>query len=405
MIQTKSPENQPQSGNFRANQTQALLLQAALWSGEDAIKSWQAWIEQVDIEKLDTGSNRLLPLLYRNLSQLGVQHPVMTRLKGIYRHTWSKNQLRLLQLKKVLERFENANISTVLLKGIGLLLVDYQDFGVRQMSDVDVWVHPQQIRKATSILRDEGWYYGADLPEQIEGTIALRHASPFKHPDGWNLDLHWRLFSRRVTSVSHLFMWDNRVPACLMGGNTAVLHPSDRFVHVCAHGYVWNPIPPIRWIADAYKIWQNHQDSFDWEKVVNNSIQLQMSLLMYDCLTYLKEILAVPVPDHQLERIKSSFATVSSLESFRHSNLQCILDKHYNPTPNNYSKNIALEILKFQYYKFWEGYDIFQDFNLLTRQKIGSFWSYLWLGLHIKMFRLSKKLTNIFKTYSPFLIK
>ena len=41
---------------------QELLLKAALLTGEACRKAWKAWKSRIDIENLDYGSSRLLPL-------------------------------------------------------------------------------------------------------------------------------------------------------------------------------------------------------------------------------------------------------------------------------------------------------------------------------------------------------
>ncbi len=96
----------------------------------------------MDIEHLDSGSDRLLPLLYRNLFRIGIDYPVMTKLNGIYCHTGSKNQLRMARLPQVLESFAAAGIQSVLLKGCSLAIWDNEDFGLRPMQDLDIWVLP-----------------------------------------------------------------------------------------------------------------------------------------------------------------------------------------------------------------------------------------------------------------------
>jgi hypothetical protein len=71
---------------------QELLLRAALWSGERAIAAWLEWASRVDVvnDLVDEGSFRLLPLVYRNLDRVGLAGPSMSRLKGVYRHSWAK---------------------------------------------------------------------------------------------------------------------------------------------------------------------------------------------------------------------------------------------------------------------------------------------------------------------------
>ena len=56
---------------------QELLLKAALLKGEEAIKAWHEWKTCVDIEFIDHGSNRLLPLLYFNLVQNDINDPII----------------------------------------------------------------------------------------------------------------------------------------------------------------------------------------------------------------------------------------------------------------------------------------------------------------------------------------
>jgi len=79
-------------GDCWPTREQELLLRAALLQGNDAINAWHEWKSSVDIEQLDQGSYRLLPLLYRSLHIDGVEDPLMNKLKGVYRMTWYKNQ-------------------------------------------------------------------------------------------------------------------------------------------------------------------------------------------------------------------------------------------------------------------------------------------------------------------------
>ncbi len=54
---------------------QELLLRAALLDGDSARESWKEWRSAIDIDLIDLGSQRLLPLLYRNLNRLEIEDP------------------------------------------------------------------------------------------------------------------------------------------------------------------------------------------------------------------------------------------------------------------------------------------------------------------------------------------
>jgi len=104
---------------------QELLLRAALLRGKEAIAAWREWKSSVDVDRLDQGSRRLLPLLYRNLRAHGVEDPLMNSFKGIYRLTWYKNQMAFHKMTSLLRSFHHAGIETMLLKGAALVMLHY----------------------------------------------------------------------------------------------------------------------------------------------------------------------------------------------------------------------------------------------------------------------------------------
>src|SRR5512147_1502008 len=70
---------------------QEWLIRAALLKGKDALDAWKEWKSSVDVEELDPGSHRMLPLLYRNLKSQGIKDPSMYKYKGVYDQTWYGN--------------------------------------------------------------------------------------------------------------------------------------------------------------------------------------------------------------------------------------------------------------------------------------------------------------------------
>ena len=82
------------------NPQQVILLKACLSSGKPAIQAFEEWIKTIDIDiknatigknvalpqvydSLDLGSQRLLSLLYKNLSYQGYKHPVILQLLSL----------------------------------------------------------------------------------------------------------------------------------------------------------------------------------------------------------------------------------------------------------------------------------------------------------------------------------
>ena len=73
---------------------QELLLRAALWRNPSALEAWRRWKGTHSLmgSDLDSHSARLLPLVYKNLSAVGIDEPWMGALKGLYRYWWCANQ-------------------------------------------------------------------------------------------------------------------------------------------------------------------------------------------------------------------------------------------------------------------------------------------------------------------------
>ena len=111
MTRERSPE-----GGGCATPSQRLLLRAALLQGEPALDAWREWNRREVIEELDSASDELLGLLWRNLDAHGVKHDTMRKLKGVYRHTWFKNQSVLRQAGVPIRGLREAGIPTLALE-------------------------------------------------------------------------------------------------------------------------------------------------------------------------------------------------------------------------------------------------------------------------------------------------
>ena len=62
------------------------------------------------------------------------------------------------------------------------------------------------------------------------------------------LDLHRYALEQLASDEP---FWSAAVEIDVMGVRTRALAPTDQLLHVVAHGGRWNPVPPVRWIADA----------------------------------------------------------------------------------------------------------------------------------------------------------
>jgi hypothetical protein len=297
---------------------QELLLKAALLAGPQGLAAWEQWSREVDAERLDYDSYRLLPLLYSTLQRNGISDPQMGRLKGIYRRAWYDNTLRFHDAATILRALHAAGIRTMLLKGPALALRYYPDIGLRPMDDFDILVPTDQRFAAIETLKALGWTpfpEGAGLTETE--ALTSGHAYPFRNARGQEVDLHWHVFYQRVSPAADAEMWSMAAPIMLHGAPTQVLHPADQLLHVCVHGTQmlcwWRPgeATNARWIADAMMILRHAPARIDGDRLLALARRLHYLTPVRNALRYLSDVFDAPVPGdvtRRLDRLRVSLA-------------------------------------------------------------------------------------------------
>ena len=286
----------PSGGGRLATPSQRLLLRGALLDGEPALEAWREWDRREVIEELDSASDGLVGLLWRNLNAHGVEHETMPKLKGVYRHTWFKNQTVLRQAGVPIRALREAGIPTLALKGATLCPLYYRDWGVRRMEDFDLLVPPGRATDAIAALRAIG---AAPSMHNVEDWVPLRHSVPFKHPDGWQVDLHWYSLWR---SGSDQAVWDHAVEVDVGGERILAPSATHQLLLVCVHGADWAPNPPLRWVADATVVIRS--GAVDWDRLVEEANERRLTMVLGSSLEYLRDMVDAPVADGVLRRLR-----------------------------------------------------------------------------------------------------
>lgn len=303
--------NVSERGGCWPTQSQELLLKAALLQDQNAIDAWEKWKSNVDVRELDRGSLRLFPQLYRNLNIQGIKDSLLSTFKEAYRRTWRDNQLLFHHVSLLLASFQSVGIETLVLKGAALALLHYKDAALRPMNDFDLMVRERQRSAAIGVMRDLGWMPIPRTPEGFtEGYLSVVNSHGFSHAAGRECDLHWHLFPECCQPDDDDDFWQQAVPFEIRGVLTRALAPADQLLHVCVHGAEWNPIPPIRWIADAIMIMQS--SSIDWDRVIAQGRQRRLMLPLKNTMDYLAIAFGAPVPSEVLETLHK--AAISKLE-------------------------------------------------------------------------------------------
>lgn len=292
----------PSLGN-RPTDEQLLVLHAALDEREAARSAWERWRAAVEFDDVDHGSTRLLPLVYRNLGPDSFDAEVGGRLKGLYRRSWSQNQLLFKRAAGAIAALEGAGIETLVTKGASLAALSYGDVGVRPMDDADVLVPIAKTTEAIEVLTGAGWSADHDDPA---AWTQVHHSLGFAGPGGGNMDLHWFALWQPARDDA---LWEASVPMELAGVATRAPSPADQLLLACVHGTPWSPLPPFRWIADAVTVIRSAGEELDWDRLAAEAERRQLTIATAAALAYLRDEFAAPVPPVVLERIAAAPAS------------------------------------------------------------------------------------------------
>jgi hypothetical protein len=271
---------------------QTLLLHACLDADPDcARRHFDEWQHQLDLDHIDFGSYRLLPLLWKRIEALRFDSRDRERIKGVYRRTWYANQLVLARASLLVETLGSRQIPAMIIKGAPLALCDYGDPGQRPMDDVDLVVPFAAAHNAVDTLCEAGW---VPEPTPLTGTrVAVagahaswtagprrremfddayfhaRHAHGFRGPGGTGADLHWFFSQGNFDPRLDEEVWQRAIPLRPRSGGNRWSHalvpaPADHLLLLLVHGSRWNPVPPVRWVADSVTLIRSAGAGLDW---------------------------------------------------------------------------------------------------------------------------------------------
>jgi hypothetical protein len=285
-----------------------LLLRAALLDGDAAGEAFDSWTRTTTFDALDGGSTRLLPLLYANLTRLGVTSPLLGRVRGVARQAWYKNQLIVGRVGDVVRASHAAGLSTMVLKGVPLALVYYPHVSARPMADADVLVPPSRAAEALTLIEAEGWHARAtpvDWPPRFSASCS------FKHDIGVELDLHDHVLHECVAAADDEPFWAAAESIEVGGAPTLMLAPSDQLLHTFAHGFRRSTVPPIRWAADAALVIRGAEARLSWPRLLAQARRCQLTRIVATMLEYLESTLEVPLPPGLLKDLRSAPASAA----------------------------------------------------------------------------------------------
>jgi hypothetical protein len=293
---------------------QTSLLKACLLSGEPAIRAFEQWLADLPIDvsssaetitiglpqvydQLDLGSQRLLSLLYKNLTNQGYKHPVIQKLSGYYKYVWYRNNLLKAKLAAVLSDFQSIGVDLMVLKGTVQIEKYYPDYGMRPTIDLDLAIRPADMTKATYMLVSKGWNSRLGDPYRI--LTSQSHAQTFYDSSQFEVDLHVNFSGFTLMPSTEEIFWKHSTRD---DEGYSILSPAHELFITILHAYQWQSVPPVRWVADSVKLISCF-DEHEWSKFYD-VIESEKFNVHNQAFHYLIENNLVRIPDRVMHLLE-----------------------------------------------------------------------------------------------------
>jgi hypothetical protein len=246
---------------------------------ESARDAWEEVQARASLDELGYEAFELLPLVYRNVGH--ADDAVSSRLKGVYRRTWVKNNLLAQRTNETSAALVEAGIRALFVEGIVLASRFYPEVGLRPTSSIDVLLDPRHRDNASSVLARAGW-------REPPGTHRRRDDVQYLYDVNRNvcaLRTTLALDARAPRDPSLLFEAAERHR--IRHVEVSVPTPTETLFAVIVQHARLVDVPNVQWIADAKMV---IRAGIDWHRLVALSDEYGQLLRLRDALTLLARL-------------------------------------------------------------------------------------------------------------------
>jgi len=212
-------------------------------------------LQSLALDPAAAATERVAPLLY-----FGDSAGAAPLLRKAYYESAARNLLLFEALDEFSAALASRGVSPVLLKGADFARHLYPSAALRPMSDLDLWVSPDEVARAESALASLG--YLAGVPEMTPGLARrIRHARLYTGGARGDVavDLHWSLVGHDTDRRAPSLDWfRGRTRDCRLDATASLLYLA---AHMKLQHY--DERLPLIWLSDFFLLSQRPE--VEWE--------------------------------------------------------------------------------------------------------------------------------------------
>ncbi len=250
------------------------------------------------------------PLVWANLSTIGAAALPAT-LVGPFETAVKSNTLRNLYLTRRLFRlidvFTTNSIPALAYKGPVLALQAYGQPSLRQFSDLDLIVHPDDVDRARALLLADGfhqtWPAGKLSPRQEASHRRSKYNLAFKHAtDQLDLELHWTVTPNYLRiPPTPADLWAGLEEITLAGRRLPTFASGRLLLMLCVHGanHCWLR---LNWVCDVAEL-ARRNPALDWPALAGEAGRWGCQRILRIGLWLAGELVGLELPAAALEAL------------------------------------------------------------------------------------------------------
>ncbi|MSP12353.1 MAG: hypothetical protein EXR62_05280 [Chloroflexi bacterium] len=299
------------TGNLAARQ-QELLFQAAFLPGSRAVAAWQTWLSLSNIDTMDGTSSRLLPQLYRNLLAAGADDPLMGKIKGFYRYTWTKNQVWLQQAEIITAALSRAGVETVALGNLAIALLWQENLGCWPIKHLDILVRQEMVTLAAQVISRLGWRprfrLAGTFGENGIGMVKkneIRHIYWFGNTSGETVCLYRRPLPVLWSAANGDDFWSGALTTQVQQVTLRFPDPAGQLLLLLSPDGTSEHRSRFQRAASTMMVLTQTQHTIDWTRLLSMARRYHLALPLNDTLQYVQRLLHTPAPAVVMAEIQS----------------------------------------------------------------------------------------------------
>ena len=257
--------------------------------------------------------HRVLPALYRNLTQLApptLPRVTLASLRADFHANAWRSFFLTRELLKLLHLLQTNDIAAIPYKGPTLAASLYGKLALRQFNDLDILIRRRDFPKVKNLFINNGYRPHLPLtPRQEASRLRRHHEYAFvRADDRVFVEIHWGV-TKSVASfpIDFEHLWRHRQTISLLGTPISSFSPEDLLLILCVHGYKhrWTH---LNWICDIAQLIHAHAASMNWHRVMRQAACSGGERILFVGLLLAKELLEAQVPKAVLTQMQADSA-------------------------------------------------------------------------------------------------